>query len=65
LKVYDVTGGEVATLVNERQAPGVYRVSFEGKILASGIYFCQLTAGDPSAGSGQRFVATRKMLLVR
>ncbi len=50
LKVYDVLGREVATLVNERQAPGNYEVIFnantaEGE-LPSGIYFVKLTSGN-------------------
>jgi hypothetical protein len=57
LKVYDVLGKEVATLVNKRQAPGNYQVVFEAKNLPSGIYFYRLRAGG--------FVATRKLLRVR
>jgi hypothetical protein len=65
LKVYDVLGNEVATLVDEKKPAGSYRVSFDAKGLASGVYFYRLQAGDPSAGSGQGFAATRKLLLVR
>ncbi|MBZ0200960.1 MAG: T9SS type A sorting domain-containing protein [Ignavibacteriaceae bacterium] len=59
LKVYDVLGNEIATLVNEEQAPGVYEVDFDaGKFtLASGLYFYRLTAGQ--------FVEARKMVLIR
>ena len=51
LKVYDVLGNEVATLVNEEKQPGVYEVEFnshsdEGQNLSSGIYFYQLKAGS-------------------
>jgi len=63
--VYDVSGKEVAVLVNERQPAGNYRVTFDGQGLASGVYFANLKAGDPSASSGQSFIATRKMLLIR
>ncbi len=65
LRVYDVLGREVATLVNEKKPAGVYRVSFDAENLPSGVYLYRLRAGDPSAGSGQGFVATRKMLLTR
>lgn len=65
LKVYDVLGNEVRTLVDEKKPAGFYRVSFDAKGLASGVYFYRLQAGDPSAGSGQGFAATRKLLLVR
>ncbi len=61
LKVYDVIGREVATLVNGQQAAGSYVVSFNGsnsgKSLASGVYFYRLEAGT--------FVATHKMLLLK
>ncbi len=57
LKVYDVLGNEAATLVNEKKPAGFYRVSFDAKGLASGVYFYRLQAGN--------FAATRKLLLVR
>ncbi|MDE3057247.1 MAG: T9SS type A sorting domain-containing protein [Bacteroidota bacterium] len=57
LKVYDVLGREVATLVNERKSPGTYEVNFEGSELSSGIYFCTLRSGN--------FVQTKKLTLVR
>jgi len=70
LKVYDVLGNEVATLVNEEKQPGTYEVEFsihsdEGRNLSSGIYFYQLKVGDPETSSGQGFVETKKMVLVR
>ncbi|RJQ57664.1 MAG: T9SS C-terminal target domain-containing protein [Stygiobacter sp.] len=43
LKVYDVLGREVATLVNEHKVSGVYEVKFNRSNLASGIYFYRLT----------------------
>ncbi|MFA6981397.1 MAG: T9SS type A sorting domain-containing protein [Ignavibacteriaceae bacterium] len=61
LKVYDVLGNEVATLVNEEKQPGSYEVEFQSAVgspqLASGIYFYQLRAGE--------FVETKKMILIR
>ncbi|MCG3119126.1 MAG: hypothetical protein ALAOOOJD_01457 [bacterium] len=57
LKVYDVLGNEVATLVDEKKPAGFYRVRFDAKGLANGVYFYRLQAGD--------FTATHKMLLVR
>jgi hypothetical protein len=65
LKVYDVLGNEVATLVNEEKPVGSYKVDFNGASLPSGIYFYQLRAGDPSTGSGQGFVETKKMVLMK
>ncbi len=57
LKVYDVLGNEVATLVNEEKERGVYTVSFDATGLASGIYFYKIQAGS--------FVETKKMILLR
>jgi sugar lactone lactonase YvrE len=57
LRVYDVLGREVATLVNERQAAGSYTASFDASRFSSGVYFYRLEAGS--------FVQTKKMLLVK
>ncbi len=65
LKVYDLLGREIATLINEEKPAGVYEVEFNAVNLPSGIYFYQLRAGNPSAGSGQSFVDTKKMVLLR
>jgi len=46
LKVYDVLGNEVATLVNEQQQAGVYRADFTGSNLASGLYIARIVAGN-------------------
>ena len=55
LKLYDLLGRAVATLVSEVLAPGSYEVTFDGVGLASGIYFYRLQAGP--------FVQTRKLVL--
>ena len=57
LKVYDVLGREVATLVNEEKLPGLYQVEWNANTMASGVYFYRMDAG----GS----VQTRKLLLLR
>jgi len=57
LKVYDVLGNEVSTLVNEEKPAGSYLVEFYGSNLASGIYFYQLKAGN--------FTATKKLILLK
>jgi hypothetical protein len=57
LKVYDLLGREVATLVNEVKQPGTYTVQFEARGLASGVYFYRLIAGE--------HILQRKMLLLR
>jgi len=57
LKVYDVLGNEVATLVNEEKPAGSYEVNFDAAGLTSGIYFYQFKVG--------KFVQTKKMILLR
>jgi hypothetical protein len=55
LKVFDLLGREVATLVDEKKDAGSYEVTFDGKNLSSGVYFYRLQAGE--------FVQTKKLLL--
>jgi hypothetical protein len=57
LKIYDILGNEVATLVNEYKAAGAYNATFDASGLASGIYLYRLQAGS--------FVETKKMILLR
>jgi hypothetical protein len=57
LKVFDVLGREVSTLINETKEPGSYRVRWNAAGAASGVYFCRLE-------SGGRMI-TRKMLLLK
>jgi len=57
LKVYDILGKEVATLVNESLNPGTYEVSFEGSSLNSGVYFYRMTTPGYSE--------TKKMSLIK
>ena len=57
LRVYDILGNEVATLVNKRQSAGNYGVTFKPNNLSSGVYFYKLTAGS--------FTKTKKMILLR
>ncbi len=65
LKIYDVLGNEVASLVNGEKPAGSYEMDFNGSELSSGIYFYQLKTGDPETSSGQGFVETKKMLLMK
>ena len=65
LKVYDILGNEIATLVNEEKSTGTYHASFNATQLNSGIYLYRIQAGDPSTGSGQGFVETKKMILLK
>jgi len=63
LKVYDVTGKEIITLVNDFKSPGEYEVIFDARVhghatnLSSGIYFYKLGAGD--------FIQVRKMMMIK
>ncbi|MCF8241621.1 MAG: T9SS type A sorting domain-containing protein, partial [Melioribacteraceae bacterium] len=41
MKIYDILGHQVATLVNKKQTPGLYEVEFDGSDLPSGVYFAQ------------------------
>ena len=57
LKVYDVLGNEVATLVNEDKGAGSYKVEYNASVLSSGIYFYRMHAGS--------FTQARKMILLK
>jgi hypothetical protein len=57
LRVYDVLGREVATLVNGRQGAGYYNVTFNASDLPSGVYYYRLAAGGESI--------TRKLVLMK
>jgi len=57
IKVYDLLGKEVKTLVNEYKQPGTYQVSFNAEGLSTGIYFYRMTAGD--------FSETKKLVLIK
>jgi len=57
LKIFDVLGSEVVTLVNEEKPAGNYEVKFDGSGLSSGIYFYTLQAG--------KFVETKKLILMK
>jgi len=57
LKVYDLLGREVATLVSEEKPVGNYEVKFDGSGLTSGIYFYSIQAGN--------FSEVKKMILLR
>jgi hypothetical protein len=57
LKVYDILGKEVASLVNEYRQAGKYETEFNAEVLSSGVYFYQLKAGD--------FLQTKKMILLK
>jgi plastocyanin len=57
LKVFDIIGNEVATLVNKEQPAGSYQIDFDASKLTGGVYFYQLTTNE--------FVDTKKMILIK
>ncbi|MBK9334164.1 MAG: T9SS type A sorting domain-containing protein [Ignavibacteria bacterium] len=57
LKVYNILGKEMASIVNEVKRAGRYEVDFNGSNLSSGIYYYRLQAGE--------FIETRKMLILK
>ncbi len=57
LRIFDILGNEVKTLVNEDQEAGVYRLEFNASSFASGIYFYSLKAGE--------YISTKKMILLK
>jgi len=69
LKVYNIIGTEVATLVNNRQNAGNYAVTFNavrGNLqLSSGVYFYRLESRRNENGLGEAFTATRKLILMK
>ncbi len=65
LKVYDVLGREVATLVNEVLRPGAYTARWDGSSHPSGVYFYHLEAHPTDGGQTRDFIVTKKMLLIK
>lgn len=57
LKVYNIQGQEVLTLLDERRAPGIHQLQFDASRLSAGIYLYQIKAGD--------FVDNKRMMLVK
>lgn len=57
IKVYDILGKEVATLLNQNMKSGTYEITFDGKSLSSGTYFYKMTSGD--------FTDIKKMVLIK
>lgn len=57
IKIYDILGREIKTLVSEEKAAGNYNIQFDGSRLPSGVYFYRMQAGD--------FVQTKKLVLLK
>ncbi|HGY56371.1 MAG TPA: T9SS type A sorting domain-containing protein [Caldithrix abyssi] len=58
LSVYDLLGQKITSLVAEHQNPGTYRVSWDARHMAAGVYLYRLSVGN-------RYIQTRKMLLIK
>lgn len=61
IKLFDMTGREVASVVNQAQVAGYYTVNFNASSLSSGVYFYKINA----EGGNQSFTKTLKMMLVK
>jgi hypothetical protein len=61
LKIYNILGEVVTTLVNEKQSPGNYEVKFKADNLASGVYIYRLTINN----GFKTMTQTRKMVLLK
>ncbi len=57
LKIYDILGKEIKTLINEIQNPGVYKIRFNADQLSSGIYFYRFSANS--------FSESKKMIILK
>ena len=57
LKIYDILGREIATLLDEEKSPGTYEIKFNASNIPSGIYFYKLQAGS--------FISIRKMIVLK
>ncbi len=57
LKIYDIVGKEIATLVNEQKEAGLYEIKYDASKLSSGVYIYSIQAGD--------FLESRKMILMK
>ncbi|NMB82039.1 MAG: T9SS type A sorting domain-containing protein [Ignavibacteria bacterium] len=57
LKVFDMIGNEVETLINEEKPAGYHTITFDAENISTGVYFYQLKVGD--------FVSTKKLILMK
>jgi flagellar hook assembly protein FlgD len=57
IKIYDITGNDLETLINEEKVVGAYEITWDGSNYPSGIYFYKIEAGN--------FVETKKLVLIK
>jgi len=65
IKLFDISGREVATLVNEVQPAGYYTINFNGSNLSSGAYFYRISAESDGQSANGGFVTSKKMILIK
>ncbi len=65
LTIHNILGEKVATLVNNKMSAGNYGVNFNAANLASGVYIYKLSVGYDGSNSGNNFISTKKMILMK
>jgi hypothetical protein len=65
LKVYDILGREVVTLVDEQKTAGEYKVTFDGSRFASGVYFYKLVASPVEPMTAGNYISVKKLVLMK
>jgi hypothetical protein len=65
LKIFDVRGSEVATLVNGKKSAGDHRARFDAAGMASGVYFYRLEVRGAGLYTGRKFVESKKLILIK
>ncbi len=65
LTIHNILGEKVATLVNNKMSAGNHEVNFNAANLASGVYVYILSVGNDGTNSGQNFISTKKMILMK
>jgi hypothetical protein len=65
LRIFDVLGREIATLVDGERAAGQHTVSWDASSRPSGVYMYRLEVTNPNGAAGLRIIGTKKMVLVR
>ncbi len=65
LKLFDILGRELVTLVDEEMETGVHKVLFDAKDFASGVYFYRIQAKSENSDARQVFVQSRKLIFIK
>jgi hypothetical protein len=65
LKIFDVRGNEVATLINGKKSAGEHRLVFDASGIANGVYFYRLEVSGAPLYAGRKFIEGKKMLLIK